>query len=92
MTGLSAAVPRERAWNALSGGCHPDRRPSGLLPRRGRSPVDLALQTVLEAAELRSAGATNTGARDSPFAWTKTADEFRDKVAAYCQRISDSGQ
>jgi len=27
-----------------------------------------------------------------PFAWTKTADEILDKVAAYCQRISDSGR
>ncbi|MFF4948510.1 IS630 family transposase [Streptomyces chattanoogensis] len=26
-----------------------------------------------------------------PFAWTKTADEILDKVAAYCRRISDSG-
>lgn len=26
-----------------------------------------------------------------PFAWTKTADEILDKVATYCQRISDSG-
>jgi hypothetical protein len=26
-----------------------------------------------------------------PFVWTKTADEILDKVAAYCQRISDSG-
>ncbi|MEW2275645.1 IS630 family transposase, partial [Streptomyces griseofuscus] len=26
-----------------------------------------------------------------PFIWTKSADEIRDKVAAYCQRISDSG-
>ena len=25
-----------------------------------------------------------------PFAWTKTADEILDKVAAYCRRISDS--
>ncbi|GAA3131719.1 IS630 family transposase [Streptomyces echinatus] len=25
-----------------------------------------------------------------PFVWTKTADEILDKVAAYCQRISDS--
>ncbi|MFI1249530.1 transposase [Streptomyces anulatus] len=27
-----------------------------------------------------------------PFIWTKTADEILDKVAAYCHRISDSGQ
>ncbi|MBB4786897.1 hypothetical protein [Streptomyces rapamycinicus] len=26
-----------------------------------------------------------------PFAWTKTADEIIDKVAAYCRRIADSG-
>ncbi|MFD5661496.1 IS630 family transposase [Streptomyces hirsutus] len=26
-----------------------------------------------------------------PFVWAKTADEILDKVAAYCQRISDSG-
>ena len=26
-----------------------------------------------------------------PFIWTKTADEILDKVASYCQRISDSG-
>ncbi|MFJ6752118.1 IS630 family transposase [Streptomyces sp. NPDC091266] len=26
-----------------------------------------------------------------PFIWTKTADEILDKVATYCQRISDSG-
>ncbi|SCF76260.1 Transposase, partial [Streptomyces sp. DconLS] len=26
-----------------------------------------------------------------PFIWTKSADEILDKVAAYCQRISDSG-
>ncbi|NEA20456.1 IS630 family transposase, partial [Streptomyces halstedii] len=26
-----------------------------------------------------------------PFVWTKTADEILDKVATYCQRISDSG-
>nr|WP_234025014.1 hypothetical protein [Streptomyces sp. SID8354] len=26
-----------------------------------------------------------------PFAWTKTADEILDKVAAYCKRIPDSG-
>lgn len=26
-----------------------------------------------------------------PFVWTKTADETLDKVAAYYQRISDSG-
>ncbi|MGC0314764.1 hypothetical protein QBC98_003243 [Kitasatospora acidiphila] len=26
-----------------------------------------------------------------PFVWTKTSDEILAKVAAYCQRISDSG-
>ncbi len=26
-----------------------------------------------------------------PFAWVKTADEILDRVATYCQRISDSG-
>ena len=26
-----------------------------------------------------------------PFVWTKTADQILEKVAAYCQRISDSG-
>jgi hypothetical protein len=26
-----------------------------------------------------------------PFAWTKSADEILDKLAAYCRRISDSG-
>jgi hypothetical protein len=26
-----------------------------------------------------------------PFVWTKTADEILDTIAAYCQRINDSG-
>ena len=26
-----------------------------------------------------------------PFAWTKTADEILETLAAYCQRIIDSG-
>jgi hypothetical protein len=26
-----------------------------------------------------------------PFVWTKTADEILESLAAYCQRISDSG-
>jgi hypothetical protein len=26
-----------------------------------------------------------------PFAWHKTADEILDTLAAYCQRINDSG-
>jgi len=27
-----------------------------------------------------------------PFIWTKTADEILDTLAAYCQRITSSGQ
>jgi hypothetical protein len=26
-----------------------------------------------------------------PFVWTKTADQILDTLAAYCQRITDSG-
>jgi transposase len=45
--------------------------------------------TELEA-DIRSW--TNTWNADpKPFVWTKTADEILDTLAAYCQRINDSG-
>lgn len=34
---------------------------------------------------------TNWNDAPSPFVWHKTADEILDSLAAYCQRISDSG-
>jgi len=33
----------------------------------------------------------NWNANPRPFAWTKTADEILETLAAYCQRIIDSG-
>jgi hypothetical protein len=35
--------------------------------------------------------AENWNNEPKPFVWHKTADEILDTLAAYCQRISDSG-
>lgn len=43
----------------------------------------------LEAAIRRYLDVTNDNPK--PFVWTKTADEILDKLASYCERISDSG-
>jgi hypothetical protein len=42
------------------------------------------------AASIR-AWINNWNEDPKPFIWHKTADEILDSVAAYCQRINDSG-
>ena len=34
---------------------------------------------------------TNWNDNSKPFVWHKSADEILDSLAAYCQRINDSG-
>jgi hypothetical protein len=34
---------------------------------------------------------TNRNDHPKPFVWHKSADEILDSLAAYCQRINDSG-
>jgi hypothetical protein len=60
-----------------------------------RGQRSLVAVSVVDAARLALAAAPPSPAswndNPRPFVWTKTADEILDTIAAYCQRINDSG-
>jgi hypothetical protein len=54
-------------------------------PKRGSHPSVAELTSSIQAW-------IDTWNQDPrPFVWTRTADEILDTIAAYCQRINDSG-
>ena len=53
--------------------------------RRGTHRSTKELETAI------SAWVANWNAEPKPFVWHKSADEILDTLAAYCERISDSG-
>ena len=70
----------------------PDGRPCGHGPARGPRKItdEQAGIVVTRTLNERGPGRTRTN-RPRPFIWTKTADEILETLAAYCQRINDSG-
>jgi transposase len=48
-------------------------------------------RSVTELTESIQAWVDTWNEHPRPFVWTKTADEILDTIAAYCQRINDSG-
>jgi hypothetical protein len=48
-------------------------------------------RSVAELTASMQAGIESWNQNPRPFVWTKIADEILDTIAAYCQRINDSG-